>query len=138
MVFYCYTYSENRVLKENIMFETLTIDVTNVKKILDCCPYYDDIVNSDIVYEDDFSVDLIDWYRDLIFSCDGDNNDDIKVVRDIDRCMYLYINDNKYRKGIRKIINFNLDDYKIVNKILDFTDKYEINEILNITTEKWL
>lgn len=138
MVFYCYTYSENRVLKENIMFETLTIDVTNVKKILDCCPYYDDIINSDIVYEDDFSVDLIDWYRDLIFSCDGDNNDDIKVVRDIDRCMYLYINDNKYRKGIRKIINFNLDDYKIVNKILDFTDKYEINEILNITTEKWL
>lgn len=138
MVFYCYTYSENRVLKENIMFETLTIDVTNVKKILDCCPYYDDIINSDIVYEDDFSVDLIDWYRDLIFSCDGDNNDDIKVVRDIDRCMYLYINDNKYRKGIRKIINFNLDNYKIVNKILDFTDKYEINEILNITTEKWL
>ena len=55
-----------------------------------------DIINSDIVYEDDFSVDLIDWYRDLIFSCDGDNNDDIKVVRDIDRCMYLYINDNKY------------------------------------------
>ncbi|MGN1311553.1 MAG: hypothetical protein ACI4U4_00895 [Bacilli bacterium] len=120
------------------MFETLTIDVTNVKKILDCCPYYDDIINSDIVYEDDFSVDLIDWYRDLIFSCDGDNNDDIKVVRDIDRCMYLYINDNKYRKGIKKIINFNLDNYKIVNKILDFTDKYEINEILNITTEKWL
>ena len=81
---------------------------------------------------------MIDWYRDLIFSCDGDNNDDIKVVRDIDRCMYLYINDNKYRKCIRKIINFNLDNYKIVNRILDFTDKYEINEILNITTEKWL
>ena len=35
-------------------------------------------------------------------------------------------------------MNFNLDNYKIVNKILDFTDKYEINEILNITTEKWL
>ena len=26
------------------MFETLTIDVTNVKKILKCCPYYDDII----------------------------------------------------------------------------------------------
>ena len=31
------------------MFETLTIDVTNVKKILKCCPYYDDIINSDII-----------------------------------------------------------------------------------------
>ena len=41
------------------MITTRTIDVTNVKKILDCCPYYDDIINSDIVYEDDFSVDLV-------------------------------------------------------------------------------
>lgn len=42
---------------EDIMFETLTIDVTNVKKILKCCPYYDDIINSDIMYNDDLSID---------------------------------------------------------------------------------
>ena len=41
---------------EDIMFETLTIDVTNVKKILKCCPYYDDIINSDIMYNDDLSI----------------------------------------------------------------------------------
>ncbi len=48
---------------EDIMFETLTIDVTNVKKILKCCPYYDDIINSDIMYNDDLSIDLIEWYK---------------------------------------------------------------------------
>ena len=73
------------------MFETLTIDVTNVKKILKCCPYYDDIINSDIMYNDDLSIDLIEWYKDIIFSCNGDNEEDIKIIRNIDRCMYIYI-----------------------------------------------
>lgn len=120
------------------MFETLTIDVTNVKKILNCCPYYDDIINSDIIYEDDISIDIIDWYRDLIFSCNGDSEEDIKKVRNIDRCMYLYVNDNKYRKEIKKIFNPNLSDDKLINKILRYTNIYEDNEILYITSTKWL
>ena len=124
--------------KEIIMIGTLTIDVTNVKKILKCCPYYDDIINSDVIYEDELSVDLIDWYKDLIFSCNGDNEEDIKVVRDIDRCMYLYINDNKYRKGLRKIIDLSLSNDKIIDSILRYTSKYEDNEILYITSTKWL
>ena len=124
--------------KEIIMIGTLTIDVTNVKKILKCCPYYDDIINSDVIYEDELSIDLIDWYKDLIFSCNGDNEEDIKVVRDIDRCMYLYISDNKYRKELRKIIDLSLSNDKIIDSILRYTSKYEDNEILYITSTKWL
>lgn len=124
--------------KEIIMIGTLTIDVTNVKKILKCCPYYDDIINSDVIYEDELSIDLIDWYKDLIFSCNGDNEEDIKVVRDIDRCMYLYINDNKYRKELRKTIDLSLSNDKIIDSILRYTSKYEDNEILYITSTKWL
>ena len=124
--------------KEIIMIGTLTIDVTNVKKILKCCPYYDDIINSDVIYEDELSIDLIDWYKDLIFYCNGDNEEDIKVVRDIDRCMYLYINDNKYRKELRKIIDLSLSNDKIIDSILRYTSKYEDNEILYITSTRWL
>ena len=105
------------------MFETLTIDVTNVKKILKCCPYYDDIINSDIMYNDDLSIDLIEWYKDIIFSCNGDNEEDIKVIRNIDRCMYINLNDN-YKE--------------VVNKILNYTEEYEENELLNITSTKWI
>ena len=123
------------------MFETLTIDVTNVKKILKCCPYYDDIINSDIMYNDDLSIDLIEWYKDIIFSCNGDNEEDIKIIRNIDRCMYIY--DNKYKKGLKKrIINNDInlnDNYKeVVNKILNYTEEYEENELLNITSTKWI
>ena len=125
------------------MFETLTIDVTNVKKILKCCPYYDYIINSDIMYNDDLSIDLIEWYKDIIFSCNGDNEEDIKIIRTIDRCMYIYINDNKYKKGLKKrIINNDInlnDNYKeVVNKILNYTEEYEENELLNITSTKWI
>ena len=125
------------------MFETLTIDVTNVKKILKCCPYYDDIINSDIMYNDDLSIDLIEWYKDIIFSCNGDNEEDIKIIRNIARCMYIYINDNKYKKGLKKrIINNDInlnDNYKeVVNKILNYTEEYEENELLNITSTKWI
>ena len=117
---------------------TQTIDISNVKKILKCCPHYDDIINSEVDYEDELSFDLIDWYKDLIFSCNGDNEEDIKVVRDIDRCMYLYINDNKYRKELRKIIDLSLSNDKIIDSILRYTSKYEDNEILYITSTKWL
>ena len=104
------------------MFETLTIDVTNVKKILKCCPYYDDIINSDIMYNDDLSIDLIEWYKDIIFSCNGDNEEDIKIIRNIDRCMYIYINDNKYKKGLKK---------RIINNDINLNDNYK--EVVNKT-----
>mgnify|MGYP006888253109 CR=1 FL=1 len=107
---------------EDIMFETLTIDVTNVKKILKCCPYYDDIINSDIMYNDDLSIDLIEWYKDIIFSCNGDNEEDIKIIRNIDRCMYIYINDNKYKKGLKK---------RIINNDINLNDNYK--EVVNKT-----
>ena len=71
------------------------------------------------------------------------NEEDIKIIRNIDRCMYIYINDNKYKKGLKKrIINNDInlnDNYKeVVNKILNYTEEYEENELLNITSTKWI
>ena len=60
---------------------THTIDISNVKKILKCCPYYDDIINSEVDYEDELSFDLIDWYKDLIFSCNADNEEETKIIK---------------------------------------------------------
>ena len=127
------------------MIETHTIDVTNVKKILNCCPYYDDIINYDIPYDDELSIDLIDWYKDLIFSCDGSDEKETKIINMIDKSMYLYIGNNKYRNGLKKIINVRDIDLnsdksikRMIKKILDYTNKYETMEIFNITSSKWL
>ena len=115
---------------------TQTIDISNVKKILKCCPHYDDIINSEVDYEDELSFDLIDWYKDLIFSCNADNEEEVKIIRLIDRSLYMYVNSYKYKIGLKKIID--IKDIDLIKKIINYTTKYENNEILNITNGRWL
>ena len=124
---------------------TQTIDISNVKKILKCCPHYDDIINSEVDYEDELSFDLIDWYKDLIFSCNADNEEEVKIIRLIDRSLYMYVNSYKYKIGLKKIIHIKDIDLNsdksiknLIKKIINYTTKYENNEILNITNGRWL
>lgn len=124
---------------------TQTIDITNVKKILKCCPHYDEIINSEVDYEDELSYDLIDWYKDLIFSCNADNEEEVKIIHLIDRSLYMYVNSYKYKIGLKKIIDIDDIDLNsdksiknLIKKIINYTTKYENNEILNITNGRWL
>ena len=124
---------------------TQTIDISNVKNILKCCPHYDDIINSEVDYEDELSFDLIDWYKDLIFSCNADNEEEVKIIRLIDRSLYMYVNSYKYKIGLKKIIDIKDIDLNsdksiknLIKKIINYTTKYENNEILNITNGRWL
>ena len=124
---------------------TQTIDISNVKKILKCCPHYDDIINSEVDYEDELSFDLIDWYKDLIYSCNADNEEEVKIIRLIDRSLYMYVNSYKYKIGLKKIIDIKDIDLNsdksiknLIKKIINYTTKYENNEILNITNGRWL
>jgi len=123
----------------------MVIDIVNVKKILETCPHYDEIINFEFDYTDEITIDLIDWYKDLIFSCDGNDENETKIIKMIDNSMYKYINDYKYRKGLAKIINTRDIDLnsersikKLIKKILDYTNKYENTEILNITSSRWI
>lgn len=123
----------------------MVIDVINVKKILETCPHYDEIINFEFDYNDEITIDLIDWYKDLIFSCDGNDENETKIIKMIDNSMYMYVNDYKYRKGLSKQINPKDIDLnsekkirKLIKKILDYTNKYENIEILNVTSSRWI
>ena len=123
----------------------MIIDVVNVKKILETCPHYDEIINYEFDYNDEVTIDLIDWYRDLIFSCDGNNDNETQIIKMIDNSMYMYVSDYKYRKGLAKIIDIKDIDLnseksirKLIKKILDYTNKYENIEILNVSSSKWI
>jgi len=59
--------------------------------------------------------------------------------------MYMYVNDYKYRKGLSKLIsprdidlNSDKSIRKLIKKILDYTNKYENIEILNVTSSRWI
>ena len=125
--------------------KTLTFDVINARGILKFCPYYDDIINYDIRYDDEFSFDLIDWYKDYVFSGNYKSYDDIDILKLIDKSMYLYINSYEYRNGLKKIVNIRdidlISDRKIkrlVKKIINYTNKYETMEIFNVKTNRWI
>ena len=86
------------------MIQTQTIDIEHVRKVLQNCPHFDKIVNYEYPYGDTLSKKLIDWYRELIFSANGNNEKQLMLINALDRSLYLYIRDNKYKRGIRKII----------------------------------
>lgn len=123
------------------MDSTITIDVISTRRILEFCPYYDDIINYDIGYDDEFSFDLIDWYKDLVFSFDCDRD----IIRLIDKSMYLYVNSYEYRNGLRRIVNIRDIDLnsdkrikRLIRKIINYTDRYENMLVLNVKTNRWI
>lgn len=127
------------------MLKTQTIDIEHVQRILNSCPYYDQIVNYEYQEGDFLSKALIDWYRELIFSADGFNEKQLKIISAMDRAMYLYVKENKYKKGLKKVLSENdisidsqISIANAIKKILMFTNSYEKQEILEISSSMWL
>lgn len=122
------------------MISTKTLD-----KILEKCKYYDEIINYDIAPYDEISYDLIDWYKDFIFSRDLNDKDELLIIELLDKCMYYYVSDYRYQKGLKRIININDIDLnsnrkikKLIKTIFNYHKYYEENAILNIYVGKWI
>ena len=127
------------------MIQTQTIDIQHVKKILENCPHYDMIVNYEYPYGDILSKRLIDWYRDLIFSANGNDENQLLLIKALDKSLYLYVKDNKYKRGIRKIIDVSelgFNDKSVIKetikKLIEFTNNYEKKEIRELSISRWL
>lgn len=127
------------------MIQTQTIDIQHVKKILENCPHYDMIVNYEYPYGDALSKKLIDWYRDLIFSANGNDENQLLLIKALDKSLYLYVKDNKYKRGIRKIIDVSelgFSDKTIIKetikKLIEYTNNYEKKEIRELSISRWL
>ena len=111
------------------MIQTQTIDINHVRKILENCPNFDKIVNYEYPYGDVLSKKLIDWYRELIFSANGNNESQLMVINSLDKSLYLYVKDNKYKRGIRKIISADELSFEnkevikeVIKRIIEFTN----------------
>jgi len=127
------------------MLQTQTIDIEHVRVVLSNCPNYDYIVNYEYPYGDVLSKKLIDWYRELVFSADGGNQNQLMLIRALDKSLYLYVRDNKYKRGLRKIItneelgfDSKLIIKDVIKKLLEFTNNYEKREVLEVSVAKWL
>lgn len=127
------------------MIQTQTVDINYVKKILDSSPHFSTIINYEYPYGDILSKKLIDWYRDLIFSANTNNEEQLLLVRVLDQCLYLYVKDNKYKRGLRKIVTAdeltfeNKNTIKeVIKKLIIYTNTYEKKEVREVAVSKWL
>jgi len=127
------------------MIQTQTVDLGYVKKILESSPHYNTIIRYEYPYGDILSKKLIDWYRELIFSANKESEEQLLLVRVLDQSLYLYVRDNKYKRGIRKIITpeeltfENRNTIKdVIKKLIVYTNNYEKKEVRELTTSKWL
>ena len=127
------------------MIQTQTIDIGHVKKVLENCPNFEKIIHYEYPYGDILSKKLIDWYRELIFSVNGNNENQLLLIRALDRGLYLYVRDNKYKRGLRKIITTdeltfeNKDLIKdVIKRLIEFTNNYEKKEVREVSVSKWL
>jgi len=127
------------------MIQTQTIDMSHVKKILENCPHFDMIIHYEYPYGDVLSKKLIDWYKDLIFSANGNNEEQLLLIRALDQSMYLYVRDNKYKRELRKVIT--IDELSFENKntikdsirkLIELTSRYQKQEIREVSISKWL
>lgn len=121
---------------------THTIDIDNVKSIINNCHYYDYITNYDIDYSDEVTMELINWYKDVIFLYNSKNKSDLEIVNKLDRSIYFYLKDNRYRRGLKKKLDINDFDIRkrenLIDKINYFTNDYEGNIYLYINSSKWI
>lgn len=127
------------------MIQTQTIDIGHVKKVLENCPYYLTIIHYEYPYGDMLSKKLIDWYRELIFSANTNNEEQLLLIKALDKSLYLYTRDNKYKRGIRKVISVDELTFankeiikEVIKKMLQYTTEYEKEEIREIAVSRWL
>ena len=127
------------------MIQTQTIDIGHVKKVLDNCPNFEKIIHYEYPYGDVLSKKLIDWYRELIFSANGNNESQMLLIRALDKSLYLYVRDNKYKRGLRKIITIDELTFEnkelikdVIKRLIEFTSNYEKKEVREVSVSKWL
>lgn len=127
------------------MIQTQTIDIGHVKKVLENSPNFEKIIHYEYPYGDILSKKLIDWYRELIFSANGNNENQLLLIRALDRSLYLYVRDNKYKRGLRKIITVdeldlnNRDTIKeTIKRLIEYTSSYEKKEVREVSASRWL
>lgn len=116
---------------------TSLINRNKVNNVFRTCPYYDDIVNYEDTTNNPFSINLIDWYKDLIFDSDTQS----EILSQIDKCLYLYTMDNKYQTKLKRILPSELtlqNSDKIIDSIINCYQNYEEEKIYHFINSRWL
>ena len=115
------------------------------KKILEHCPNYYKIINTEFYENDLITEKLIKVYEEFVFSVDIKNKEALKKLENIDKILNKYCNDIHFKKELQKsIIEIKIKrDIKnvlefIVDKILEIFERYTEGYTRNIYISRWI
>ena len=98
--------------------------------------YFKKIVNYDYNNNDIFTHNLLQWYKDIVFT-----NINSDLLEKLDLSIYLYITDNIFHKKVKRYIklkDINSNNNLLVNKIINLEEEYiNINQLKQLNS-RWL
>ncbi len=117
----------------------------NNKDVLKYCPNFYKIMEFESFCEDGITSKLINIYREYIFHIDINNEEDIELVKDIDKVLSKYIDDYNFRKVLQdkvltiKILKTTTNILKaFVKSIVDIFEDYEEYTTRIIYISRWI
>ncbi len=115
------------------------------KLIIENCPNFYRIVNFEYFDDDYITEKLINIYEKFIFNIDISNQEDLRMVKNIDYVLGKYIDDYMFRRRMQKDIltvkikkSCNNIIKTIVESIISIFNKYEEDTIRNIYISRWI
>ena len=115
------------------------------KQILKYCPNFYRIINFEFFEGDVFTERLITIYEDFIFSVNIANDEEIRLITQVDKVLAKYIDDYLFRKEMKAGL-MNLKVRKdvdnllvvIVKNIIKIFERYEEDTTRKIYLARWI
>lgn len=114
------------------------------KQIIENCPNFYKIINFDYFEEDYFTANLINIYRNFVFSIEPSNNEEIKKVIEIDKILARYIDDYIFRKEMKyELLKVELKNDEnllknLINSIIGIFEQFEEGKTRKIYISRWI
>ena len=105
---------------------------------INCCKYYDKIVNFLYVESDTISKLLIEYYQEYVFNIKSEKS---KIK--LDEIMNLYTDKEDFYKYVQNVFNLKSDEIydnydKVIRKLLKIYKDYEKYKLSKIENSRWL
>ncbi len=115
------------------------------KMVLKYCPNFERIINLDYYEGDQVTERLINVYEKFIFSINIDNEENVRLVEQIDHVLGKYIDDYSFRREMQVEI-FRVKVKKtctnilkaVVEGIIRIFYKYQEDSTRNIYISRWI
>lgn len=102
---------------------------------IECCKYYDKIVNFLYLENDIISKLLIDCYQEYVFNIKSEKS---KIK--LDEIMNLYTDKDEFYKCVQlKLKDDIYDNYeKVIRKLVKIYNEYENDKLKKVKNSRWL